>query len=232
MREPAGAGAGGTDAPAPGAAAAASPGGALPPGVVSTVVLTVPGYNNAGPEHWLTHWERVYPGVVRVQQDDWDDPERAAWVHRLEQAIAGAGDVRVLLAAHSLGCIAIAHWARARSAAHRAAGAGPQGTARRVAGALLVAPADVEQPATPPALQRFAPVPLLPLPFPSIVVASRDDPWAVPDRSRAFAAAWDARFVDAGNAGHLDSAAGLGAWPGGWQMLQALLGDTPALRSP
>ena len=53
------------------------------------------------------------------------------------------------------------------------------------------------------------------LPFPSMVVASRDDDRVTFARAQTFAAAWGADFVDAGAHGHLGSAAQLGLWPFG-----------------
>src|SRR3972149_6660062 len=54
-----------------------------------------------------------------------------------------------------------------------------------------------------------------PLPFPSGVVASRDDDRVSFDRAEAFAVAWGSTLIDAGNHGHLGSAAQLGVWPSG-----------------
>jgi predicted alpha/beta hydrolase family esterase len=53
------------------------------------------------------------------------------------------------------------------------------------------------------------------LPFPSAVVASRNDDRVSFERARAFAAAWGSNLIDAGNLGHIGSAATLGDWPFG-----------------
>jgi predicted alpha/beta hydrolase family esterase len=115
----------------------------------------------------------------------------------------------VVLVAHSLGCVLVAHWAAARSGS--------------VAGALLVAPPDIER-AGIAALDDFCPVPLKPLPFPSLMISSSDDPWCTPERSRQFADAWRAELVEVGAYGHLNSASGLGDWPAGRELLRQLLG--------
>lgn len=171
-------------------------------------ILLVPGYSGSGPDHWQSHWERSYPTAVRVEQRDWLRPERAEWVEALDRAVAEA-EAPPVLAAHSLGCLAVVHWAAAHS--------------RPVAGALLVAPPDVEQEDTPEVLRGFAPVPLRPLPFPGIVVASSDDPYTSLARARAFADAWRARWENVGRAGHINTASGLGRWPGGERLLGELL---------
>jgi predicted alpha/beta hydrolase family esterase len=172
--------------------------------------LIVPGLGGSGPEHWQTRWQAIYPGYVRIEQRDWDQPRRDDWLASLGAALEAAGEPAVLVA-HSLGCALVVHAASRPYAA-------------RVAAALLVAPADVDSPAhTPPETRDFAPLPLRPLPFPATVVASQDDPYVTMPRARAFAAAWGATFVDAGPRGHLNADSGLGAWPEGHRHLEALL---------
>ncbi len=177
--------------------------------------MIVPGLGGSGPAHWQTRWEVLYPGHVRVEQRDWDQPRRADWLAALASAVAAAAEP-VVLVAHSLGCALVAHAAALSwSAAVRAA--------------LLVAPADVDSPAhTPPETRDFAPLPLAPLPFPATVVASQDDPYVTLTRARAFARAWGADLVDAGPRGHLNADSGLGDWPEGRRHLEALVARAPA----
>jgi len=179
----------------------------------STPVLILPGYGDSGPDHWQSHWERADPVVRRVMQDDWLLPKLADWVSRLEEAVAACATPPVL-AAHSLACSLVAHWA-ARSRA-------------RVAGALLVAPADVDSPAhTADEVRNFSPIPLVPLRFPSIVVTSTDDPFVTPARAAAFARAWGSRLVTFERAGHLNADAGFGPWPEGRRLLAELTRSEP-----
>ncbi|GHJ43944.1 alpha/beta hydrolase [Catellatospora sp. TT07R-123] len=172
-----------------------------------TSVLILPGFENSGPAHWQSAWEREH-GFVRVEQDDWFTPLVADWVRTLGAAIAAATGP-VVLAAHSLGCVTVAHWA--------ASGA----DTAKVAGALLVAPADIDTADVPP-LYNFRPIPLARLPFPSIVVAGDDDPWAALPRSEQFAAAWGSRLVVVPGGGHLNADSNLGSWPEGLALLHAL----------
>lgn len=167
-------------------------------------VLIVPGWTNSGPEHWQTLWERELPQARRVEQRDWDLPEREAWVAALDAAIRASSDPPILVA-HSLGCVMVAHWAVTRASS--------------VQGALLVAPADVERTDAPEAIRGFAPIPKTPLPFPSILVASSNDPYTTPARSFALASAWGSECVFIGEAGHINSASGLGSWPDGRRLL-------------
>jgi uncharacterized protein len=172
-------------------------------------VLVLPGYGNSGPDHWQTLWERRH-GYERVQQSDWDRPQLADWVAGLERAVAREPGP-VVIVAHSLGCIAVAHFAATPAAS-------------QVAAALCVAPADVDSEMhTPDDVRNFAPVPLAPLPFRTIVVASRTDPYIRFARATALAEHWGARLVDVGRQGHINADAGIGDWPEGHALLEELL---------
>ena len=174
------------------------------------VVLIVPGYTNSGPAHWQTLWERADPvHVRRVEQRDWDNPDPREWTERLLRAIDEARESHIFLVGHSLGAVTIAKIA-ARI------------TDRRVRGALLVAPCEVEQPETLVALRPFAPMPSDPLPWPSIVVASSDDPYLSLDRAKQLAQWWRARLEIIEGAGHINTASGHGPFPLGERLLGEL----------
>lgn len=177
----------------------------MTPTVLPTV-LVLPGYQNSGPEHWQTRWEREHPQYLRVEQADWDFPQLDDWVETLHKAVA-AQSGPVVLVAHSLGCITVAHWA-ARCG-------------RPVQGALLVAPADIDT-VEIEELKNFRPIPLEPLPFPSTMVVSSNDPYTALERSRLFSERWGSRLVEAGPFGHLNSESGLGDWPLGKALLAEL----------
>ena len=169
--------------------------------MAATPILILPGYADSGPDHWQSHWERADPACRRVVQDDWLQPTRDAWLAALERAVAACAAPPVL-AAHSLACSLVAHWAAI--------------TRSRAKGALLVAPADVDSPLhTPDEVRSFSPIPMDRLPFPSIVVASTDDSFYTMARAAAFAAAWGSRLVTLDRAGHINAEAGYGPWPEG-----------------
>ncbi|MBF5089912.1 alpha/beta hydrolase [Novosphingobium sp. NBM11] len=178
------------------------------------LVLTVPGLNNSGPGHWQTIWEQEFDNCHRVDLGLWDDPLRNTWVNKLNLAIQRA-DRPVVLVAHSLGCLAVAWWAEYEQPGRD----GP------VVGALLVAPPDVEERALDRRLTRFAPFPPAELPFPSILVASRNDPYLRFGAARRLATTWGSRFADAGPAGHINAESGLGEWAFGQLLLSQLLPD-------
>ena len=159
--------------------------------------------------HWQSLWQTQH-GYQRVEQHDWQRPLRGDWIARLEDVVLSC-DESVVLVAHSLGCLLVAAWASHSRHTHR------------VKAALLVAPADVTQEALRPVLTSWSPITLQPLPFQCTVVASQDDPYCSQARAQGFAAAWGATWVDAGAAGHVNADSGLGDWPQGQALLQALI---------
>jgi predicted alpha/beta hydrolase family esterase len=114
--------------------------------------------------------------------------------------------------AHSLGCHAIAWW----NEYERPEPDGP------VVGALLVAPPEVEDRPLDERLTPFAPVMKRALPFPSILAASRDDPYITFGRARRLARIWKSRFIDAGWLGHINAKSKIGNWPFGQFLLRQL----------
>ena len=130
----------------------------------TTHYLILPGWQGSPDEHWQSHWQRSLPNASRVEQADWHNPDPHSWVAALERQVAAARSPLILVA-HSLGCITVARWAAQA----------PLASLRKVRGALLVAPADVERANCPEALQGFAPISRELLPFPSLLVGSDND---------------------------------------------------------
>ena len=168
-------------------------------------VLILAGLWNSGPDHWQTHWEGKHPEWQRAAHRDWNNPECDEWVAEVDAAIA-ASEGPPMLVAHSLGCVTVAKWAAS-------------GSPLKIAGAFLVAPSDVDAASYPIEAEGFQPMPIEKLPFPSMVVASSDDPYVTFERARAIAAAWGSTFVEIGEAGHINGASGYGEWPEGERML-------------
>ena len=169
-------------------------------------VLILPGLFNSGPHHWQSLWHERNPAWRRAEHRDWTNPDRDEWVAEMEEAIAGCSGAPVLVA-HSLGCMLVAQWAQS-------------GSALQVAGAMLVAPSDVEAASYPVDANGFLPIPMHPLPFPSLVVASTNDEYADLTRSQAWARAWGSEFVAIEDGGHLNGDAGYGPWPEGLKLLE------------
>lgn len=174
-------------------------------------VLVLPGWQGSGPGHWQMRWARVH-GYAVVEQNDWMHPLRGDWLARLDETVIDAPGP-VVFAAHSLGCILVAAWAAVSR--HTA----------RVQGALLVAPGDTEDPELSNRLPGWSPIVRQALPFKSILVGSQNDPYCAVVRAQSLAHDWGARWVDLGEAGHINADSSLGDWPQGHALLQTLLKD-------
>ena len=173
-------------------------------------ILIIPGWSSSGPEHWQTRWEKNLKTARRVAQDDWFHPDRSGWTGKLIEAVSQSARP-VVLVAHSLGVMTAVH----------AIGVLPDGA---IAGAFLVAPADVDNAQGWPVTEGhvfdashggFAPVPMVKLHCPSALIASANDPYCSLDRARTFAEAWGSTLVEAGDVGHINVASGHGPWPEG-----------------
>lgn len=137
-------------------------------------VLIVPGLRDQVSNHWQTLLASRMPQAETVAptgRENIDLDGRVAAIEAAAQRIGGP----LILVAHSAGCIMTAHWAKR--------------THCQVIGALLAAPPDLEtaMPQGYPTLEAlrangWLPVPREPLPFPSIVAASENDPLGRLDR--------------------------------------------------
>lgn len=170
--------------------------------------LILPGWQGSPADHWQTHWQHCLPNASRVEQKDWEYPRQNDWVTRLEWHIAAA-ETPVVIIAHSLGCITLAHWAAQA----------PTALKNRVLGALLVAPADVERLDCPSALTNFAPIPRQLLPFPSLLVGSDNDPAATPLRALEMARDWGSEAAILVGVGHINVKSGHHCWEQGFAHL-------------
>ena len=178
--------------------------------MTNTPVLILPGLGDSGPEHWQSLWEAADPAFRRVVQRDWENPELADWLAKRCTGISPRAARLPVLVAHSLACWLVARWVKSFG--------------RGVKAALLVSPSDVDSPAhTPAEVRSFGPIPLARFPFPSIVVASTNDPYVALERAEFFAKSWGSRFVAVSQAGHINASSGLGEWLEGKRLLQELL---------
>jgi predicted alpha/beta hydrolase family esterase len=175
---------------------------------VVTQVLMLPGIGGSGPDHWQSVWEREHPSYRRIEMPDWNAPELELWVSLIDAAVK-AQSSPALIVAHSLGCLALAHWVSRGGRLH---------------GALLVAVPDPTGPEYPQAASSFRELPLVPFGFPSRVVASRNDPYGSFEHAARCAAAWQCELFDVGALGHINADSRLGAWPQGQELLRGLLG--------
>jgi len=169
-------------------------------------ILIIPGLGGSGPDHWQSRWEAKIPAVRRVAQADWENPGLDAWRARIIEEVERAARP-VILVAHSLGVLAVAH-----TAPFLAKGA----ASGKVKGGFLVAPPSINALASLEAVDpAFLTLPSEPLPFPALIIASRDDPFSSFADSEDLARALGAELIDAGFSGHINIESGHGPWPEG-----------------
>jgi predicted alpha/beta hydrolase family esterase len=172
-----------------------------------STILTLPGIGGSGPQHWQSLWEKEY-GFIRIEQQDWHTPVRADWVANIQNAVSKYDPQGVILVGHSAVCGAIIDWV--------------QQYQTPIKSALLVAPADADADTFPKGTTGFSPIPLIKLPFPSIVVTSTNDYFVTAGRAKQFANAWGSEFINIGQAGHINVASGYGLWDSGLKLLKRL----------
>ena len=166
-----------------------------------TDILIIPGKDGSGPDHWQRRWGAKLPNVHFVEQDEWHAPVAEAWIARIVETVARCERPAVAVA-HSLGVIALVE-------------AVPRLT-RLLAGAFLVSPpSEATLAGLPEVDPAFRPFPTAPLPFPSLLAGSRGDPYVSLAEVESMALDWGSRFLDAGDAGHVNAESGHGPWPEG-----------------
>ena len=178
--------------------------------VESDKFLILPGWQNSGPDHWQSHWEHDF-SAQRVNQKDWIKPVCEEWLLALDNAIESTREPIVLIC-HSLGCLTVARWAQSFRTHHA-----------KIKGAFLVSPPDLTQDGAPPELASFLLVPAIPLPFPSLVIGTSNDPWASMIYFEQIAKAWGSSFMNVGAKGHLGSDSTVANWPEGKKLLSEFL---------
>lgn len=173
-----------------------------------TNYFIVPGIGNSGPEHWQSYFEKSASNFTRINQLDWDGPSCADWIENINAAISNYDLTTVVLIGHSLGCAAIAQWAQKYN--------------RKIKGALLVAPSDVEAPQYIFPTIGFDPIPLSKIDFKTILIASTNDEWISIERAEFFAKKWGSEIINIGDAGHINAASGYGEWKEGLRILKSI----------
>lgn len=173
--------------------------------------LLVPGRGSPRPEHWLRRWSDARPDYLWAPYPPGPPYVLEDRVAALHTAIM-ADDEPAVLIAHSAGCISTVVWASRHT--------GP------VQAALLVTPPYLDPDWRPGPGDNpdfaFGAVPRERLPFRTILVASRTDPYTTFPQFEQYAADWGAELFDAGDAGHVETASGYGPWPDGERLVDSL----------
>ncbi|ASQ99740.1 alpha/beta hydrolase [Streptomyces sp. 11-1-2] len=181
----------------------------------SPTIVIVPGLRDHVSDHWQTILANKIENCRSVPPLEKDGLACDAQVAALDGVLSDISGA-VVLVAHSAGVMTTVHWAQRHQ--------------RPVKGALLAAPPDFENPLpegypTPETLGEngWTPTPRIPLPFPSIVAASTNDPLADADRVADLARAWGSRLAVLGPVGHLNPASGYGEWPQAQEFIRELI---------
>lgn len=171
----------------------------------AATVLIVPGLREHVADHWQTFLQNRLCNVRSVPPLETNKLDCAARVRAIQHALEQI-EGPVILVAHSAGVLMVAHWAAQHS--------------RPIKGALLAAPPDLDAswPEGYPShdvlkANGWSPLPQVPLPFRSIVVASTNDHLASLEAVTRIAQGWNSELVNLGDVGHLTPASGYGEWP-------------------
>ena len=174
-------------------------------------VLIVPRLGGADEGDWPSRWAAKLSTARLVTPSDVRETRPEIWTGAIADAVRAARRP-VLFVGHGFGAAAIA------SAAFGLGGAD-------IRGAFLVSPTDRAR------LGRVtgggSSRPGAPLPWPAVVVASRNDAEGAYDAVAALAAEWGADLIDAGHAGGLDAESGHGPWPEGLMRLAGFIKKLP-----
>ncbi|AYM09342.1 RBBP9/YdeN family alpha/beta hydrolase [Agrobacterium tumefaciens] len=170
-----------------------------------TEIIHLPGIGDSVELHWHTLWEKADPAIRRFAPTSWDEPDLSDWIAALEKAV-GAAQTPPILVAHSLACLLVAHW--------------PQVSDLQIRGAMLVAVPDPQSPAFPPQAMSFADAPQGKFRFPSLIVASTNDPYGSLPYLQMRAEQWGSDLTIIGAAGHINGQSQLGDWPEGLALLR------------
>ena len=177
----------------------------------NTNTLIIPGYLGSEEAHWQTWFENQIPEAQRVEQT-WDRPVLEEWAYNITAALNELSSPAWLVA-HSFGCLA----------SILAAIESPE----KVNGLMLVAPADPER-FDGSGIKRWhghgasesirANIPAHPLPVPSLLIASDNDPWMQSSKARLWGDCWGSQTLTLHAAGHINTSSGFGPWPDGLKL--------------
>lgn len=172
---------------------------------MKTIYLLVPGYTNAGPEHWQSYIENKYSNTLRIEQDDWNSPSEL-WVEKINNTINSL-DSDLILLGHSCGAVAVAQWASKYQV-------------DKVRALILVAPADVESENAIKPIITQRPLPTDKILYKSLVIFSENDQHLSEKRARHLAKIWGSATHLIPGAGHIHTAAGYGEWEEGEKIIE------------
>ncbi len=178
-----------------------------------TAYVFLPGFGNSIGEHWQNQWFKKLPNSYWLEQEHWNEPECTAWVACLQSCVQNINEP-IIFISHSLGCLTVVEWVE-----HDKSENHTQNIAK-ISGAFMVAVPDPLNSNVPPSIRGYSKYPLTPLPFPSKMIASTNDPYCNVRRTEFFAKNWGSELEFIGAQGHINTSAGFGEWNEGLAILQ------------
>ncbi len=162
--------------------------------------IIVPGYQGSPEGHWQNWLLGKLPNSKMVEFRNLYKPVREEWISELEKEIESC-DEDFIIIAHSMGAVTTANLTKSQCNRH-------------LRGVILVAPADSEQADFPKEIENFSPMPQKELPFPTLLIGSRNDHYMKYSRVVQLADRWGSSFLDVGCAGHINGESGFDVWYG------------------
>lgn len=181
-------------------------------------ILVIAGHEGPEDAHWQSRLISKLSAARLVEQDDWLYGSLDVAVNRLVEAVEQAAKP-VVFVAHSAGTILVAHAIPALRV---------RGVGKQIRGGFLVTPPNEHSLRALNGIDpKFLPIPRDPLPFPSALIASSNDPHSSLEDSSDLALAWGSKLIEAGPAGHINTASGHGPWPEGMMSLAGFISRLP-----
>tara|TARA_R100000935_G_C2827317_1_gene163050 strand:- start:166 stop:747 length:582 start_codon:yes stop_codon:yes gene_type:complete len=168
--------------------------------------LHVPGIGNSGETHWHSSWENSFPKIIRVSQEDWENPNRDAWVKNLESYIQEYKEKPIILISHSLGGGAIIH-------------ADHLNKLNSVKAVFMVALPDIEREDFPKECSGFLPMPKKKLSIPGIMISSENDEWCAIEVAEKWSDQLGIPLINIGKKQHICQAEEFETWDEGKKLL-------------
>ena len=172
-------------------------------------LVIIPGRNNSGPQHWQSLWQKRTPDALRIAPTTWAIPELNDWMGALESTLRASPSPPILVG-HSIGSLLAICWGQHRNTS-------------RIKGMFLVAPPDFRREGF--SVPTFRNISEIPIPHPTLIVASETDPHCHIDIAKHMATAWGAGFISVGDRGHISTELQNGAWEEGWYLLEAFAAE-------
>ena len=173
-------------------------------------LLNVPGIGDSGETHWHTNWERSFPEIKRVTQEDWENPDRDAWVNNLDSYIQESNEKPIVLISHSLGGGAVIH-------------ADLLNKLNAVKAVFIVALPDIERDNFPKECSGFVPMPKTELSIPGIMISSENDEWCDIEVAEKWSNQLGIPIINIGKKEHICQAEEFETWEEGKELLVTFL---------